>query len=153
MMSQQIELEDKSRTQVLLRNEIKKLRDQLKELETQSIKDLKSKLGLQRKEYEMIIKRHLSFIDKLLGEKEDLTRKCAELVEQVKSLDKSIREKTSKMEDSFKNEIKQQKELWQSAEKIKRDKWISEKSKLIKENTIKGLEPEIQGMLAVRKSK
>ena len=148
-MSQQVELEDKSRTQVLLRNEIKRLREQLKEIESNSVKDLKSKLGLQRKEYEMVIKRHLSFIDKLLGEKEDLTKKCGDLADQVKGLENSFRDRILKMEESFKHELKQQKEMWQSSEKIKRDKWIAEKSKLIKETTIKGLEPEIQNMLAV----
>lgn len=54
------------------------------------------------------------------------------------------------MEEKHLHEIKQQKELWQASEKIKRDKWIQEKTKVIKDQTIKGLEPEIQRMIAVK---
>lgn len=58
-----------------------------------SKKDLKSKLNLQRKEYETIIKRHLTFIDKLLSEKDDLSKKCETLTEEVKSMEKQFKEK------------------------------------------------------------
>jgi 5-azacytidine-induced protein 1 len=45
--------------------------------------------------------------------------------------------------------LKQQREMWQATEKIKRDKWIQEKTKLIKDQTIQGLEPEIQKLISV----
>jgi hypothetical protein len=53
------------------------------------------------------------------------------------------------VEERHDREVKQQKEIWASAEKIRRDKWIAEKTKAIKESTVRGLEPEIQRMLAV----
>jgi len=40
--------------------------------------------------------------------------------------------------------------MWLASEKVRRDKWIQTKEKQIKDNTIKGLEPEIQKMLSVR---
>lgn len=54
-------------------------------------------------------------------------------------------------EEQFAKDIKQQRELWQATEKLKRDKWIQEKTKQIKDQTVKGLEPEIQRMLGVCK--
>ncbi|KAI8916179.1 hypothetical protein EDD86DRAFT_216211 [Gorgonomyces haynaldii] len=55
------------------------------------------------------------------------------------------------MKEVHEREIKNQRELWQAAEKIKRDKWIQDKTKAIKEATIKGLEPEIQNLIAQHK--
>ena len=112
---------------------------------------MKSQLSLQRKEYETIVKRHLGFIDKVLAEKEQLTQRCEALAEQVKSLEKEFTSKTQAMQESHGRELKSQKELWQAAEKIKRDKWIQEKTKTIKDATIKGLEPEIQNLIAQHK--
>jgi hypothetical protein len=54
-------------------------------------------LNLQRKEYETIVKRHLSFIDKLLSEKEALAGKCETLNEQVKSLEKEYNSKVDNL--------------------------------------------------------
>jgi hypothetical protein len=41
--------------------------------------------------------------------------------------------------------------MWQAAEKIKRDKWIQEKTKIIKDQTVQGLEPEIQKLISQHK--
>ena len=111
---------------------------------------MKSKLNLQRKEYETIVKRHLGFIDKLLAEKEEVSKKCETLTDEVKSLEKQFNDKMKATEELHSRDVKQQKELWAAAEKIKRDKWISEQTKKIKETTVKGLEPEIQRMIGVR---
>jgi 5-azacytidine-induced protein 1 len=52
--------------------------------------------------------------------------------------------------DIQKKELKQQREFIASSEKSKREAWIRERTKEIKEETVKNLEPEIQRMLAVR---
>lgn len=114
-----------------------------------SRKDIKSKLGLQRKEYEGIIKRHLSFIDKLLAEKDSLSQKCSTLTEEVKTIEKQFTDKYRNLDEHHQREMKQQRELWNAGEKIRREKWIQEQTKRIKDQTVKGLEPEIQRMLAV----
>ncbi|KAJ3128545.1 Centrosomal protein of 131 kDa, partial [Nowakowskiella sp. JEL0407] len=148
IMGQQLEIEEKSRIISLLKEELKKARDFNNEQGLQYKKDLKSKLTIQRKEYETILKRHLSFIDKVLAEKEELTTKCENLTEEVKTLEKQYKDKFSNVEEKHARDIKQQREMWQAAEKLKRDKWIQEKTKAIKEQTVKGLEPEIQRMIA-----
>ena len=53
------------------------------------------------------------------------------------------------MELHHQKDLKFQKEQWNALEKVKRDKWIQEKSQAIRDQTIKGLEPEVQRMLAV----
>jgi hypothetical protein len=45
--------------------------------------------------------------------------------------------------------LKKHKEGWATSEKIRRDAWMQEKTKEIKEMTVKGLEPEIHKLLAV----
>ncbi|KAJ3397510.1 Centrosomal protein of 131 kDa [Lobulomyces angularis] len=151
IIGQQLELEEKTQTILAFKTEIKRLKEENKENANQYKKDLKSKTSLQKKEYETIIKRHLGFIDKLLLEKDDLGKKCENLTEEVKQIEKGFKEKCKSIEEQHLKEIKQQKELWQATEKVKRDKWISEKTKLIKDQTVKGLEPEIQRMLAHHK--
>jgi 5-azacytidine-induced protein 1 len=44
------------------------------------------------------------------------------------------------------------KETFEAAEKIRREKWIEEKTKKIKEMTVKGLEPEIQSLINKHKN-
>ncbi|KAJ3324883.1 Centrosomal protein of 131 kDa [Blyttiomyces sp. JEL0837] len=151
IIGQQMEIEEKSKTLSQLREEMNKLRDIHLEQTDQLKKDMKTKLSTQRKEYEIMIKRHLTFIDKLLGEKDELSKRCEVLSDEVKAMDKGFKEKLKQMEEHQMRELKQQRELWQAAEKIKRDKWIAEKTKAIKDQTVKGLEPEIQRMLAQHK--
>jgi ABC-type phosphate transport system auxiliary subunit len=56
-------------------------------------KEFKSKLASQKKEMEGIIKRHLGFIDKLIVEKEELSKRCETLSDEVKAMDKAFKEK------------------------------------------------------------
>lgn len=71
--------------------------------------------------------------------------------DQVKNMEKAFKDRCVMMEEQSIKEMKQQKELWSTTEKVKREKWITEKTKIIKDQTIKGLEPEIQRMLAQHK--
>jgi hypothetical protein len=148
MMNQKFEIEQKTETIHLLRKEVKHLKQEQEERIASGLKDLKVQMSMQRKEYEAIIKRHLSFIDKIIEEKDALAKKCADLTQEVKTIEKQFKEKLSISEERHQKELKQQRDLWQASEKIKRDKWIQEKTRSIRDQTIKSLEPEIQRMLA-----
>lgn len=149
--NQQLEIDEKSLTCQRLKQKLDKLRSTHKDQLEQSHKSSKSQLNLQRKEYETIVKRHLGFIDKLIAEKESLADKCEALSEQVKSLEKEYSSKTQTIQESHLRELKAQKELVLQQEKIKRDKWIQEKTRQIKDQTVKSLEPEIQNLIAQHK--
>ncbi|PIO25440.1 hypothetical protein AB205_0211520 [Aquarana catesbeiana] len=47
--------------------------------------------------------------------------------------------------------MKKLQELMTATEKVRREKWIDEKTKKIKEITVKGLEPEIQRLISKHK--
>jgi len=53
------------------------------------------------------------------------------------------------LQQSHDRTIKTQKSVWETQEKVRRDKWFAEKSKSIKEATVKSLEPDIQRILSV----
>jgi 5-azacytidine-induced protein 1 len=92
----------------------------------------------------------LTFADALIEEKQALATKSEELSKEVQKLKDEYAKKMKYLEEAHARDIKQQKESWVSSEKIRRDKWIQEKTKLIKDQTVKSLEPEIQRMLSVR---
>lgn len=152
LMGQQMEIDEKTRTLVLIKKELKRSREAHEALVLQHQKDIKSKLALQRKEYEQIIGRHLAFIDKVLAEKQDMSKRCEVLADECKTLEKQFKDKSEHQEEAHARELKQKKDTWESAEKLKRDKWIQEKTKVIKEQTVKGLEPEIQRLIAQHKA-
>ncbi|KAL9956558.1 hypothetical protein ACROYT_G038050 [Oculina patagonica] len=152
MMAVKIELEEKKRTNDLLQRALNQQREftlrQAKEME----KDAKQRLAIQRQEYEAAIQRHLSFIDQLIDDKKVLGERCEEVVNKLKSTDKKYGDKIKQMEENHQVEIKKQKEVILAAEKLRREKWINEKTQQIKEVTVKGLEPDIQKLIAKHKA-
>ncbi|GAB1609523.1 serine-rich adhesin for platelets-like isoform X1, partial [Argonauta hians] len=97
-------------------------------------REMKRQLHDQKEQYETTIRRHLSFIDQLIDDKKELTTKCEELVKE------------------YNTELKKFKDTAVASEKLRREKWIEDKTKRIKEMTVKGLEPEIQRLIARHKS-
>jgi hypothetical protein len=53
--------------------------------------------------------------------------------------------------EAHSRELKSIKDITIQQERLKRDKWIQEKTRQIKESTVKGLEPEIQNLVAGHK--
>ena len=109
------------------------------------------------------------FGHQLIDDKKALSEKCERLVHELKTVDKKYSEKlrdtTEKYEDCLSNvnvrstsrirtfcrheiEIRKLREMQAAAERLRREKWIDEKTKKIKEMTVKGLEPEIQRLIA-----
>ncbi|XP_064891172.1 centrosomal protein of 131 kDa isoform X1 [Columba livia] len=97
----------------------------------------------------------------LIDDKKVLSEKCEAVVAELKQVDQKYGKKLTQMQEQhelvwrtlgpFCEEIKKLKELMSATEKIRREKWIDEKTKKIKEITVKGLEPEIQKLIAKHK--
>jgi 5-azacytidine-induced protein 1 len=97
---------------------------------------------------EETISRHLEFIDRLLADKAELSKQCESLTSQMRSLEERYAAGEAKREEAYAKELRKQKEVWASAEKAKREQWLADKTKEIKEATVRGLEPDIQRLVA-----
>jgi len=121
---------------------------QLMEME----KEHKQQLKLQQDEYEANIQRHLTFIDQLIEDKKILTDRCDGFVTKLKEVKSKYSFNIKQITESHTDELKKQKSRINSAEKVRREKWIREKTQEIKEATVKDLEPEIQKLIAIHKA-
>ncbi|KAM3660810.1 centrosomal protein of 131 kDa [Ammospiza maritima maritima] len=148
MMRLKLEVEEKKRAISLLQTALIQQRELTDRHVKQTEKELSQQLRLQREQYEAAIQRHLAFIDQLLDDKKVLSEKCEAVVAELKQVDQKYGQKINQMQEQHELEIKKLKELMSATEKVRREKWIEEKTKKIKEITVKGLEPEIQKLLA-----
>ncbi|CAG5135243.1 unnamed protein product, partial [Candidula unifasciata] len=152
LLTQRLELDEKKRTVTMLQKALNQQRELTVRHARETEKEMKKRLDVQKEEYEEAIKRHLSFIDQLIDDKKNLSEKCEKLVTELKTIDKKYQEKIKSLEDSHVIEMTKLKEIHSAAEKLRREKWIEDKTKKIKEMTVKGLEPEIQRLIAKHKS-
>ncbi|NWI59048.1 CP131 protein, partial [Calyptomena viridis] len=174
MMRLKLEVEEKKRAISLLQTALTQQRELTDRHIKQTEKELGHQLSLQREQYEAAIQRHLAFIDQviphpgfprqrlrwlhlltpcpppaqLLDDKKVLSEKCEAVVVELKQVDHKYGQKITQMQEQHELEIKKLKELMSATEKVRREKWIEEKTKKIKEITVKGLEPEIQKLMA-----
>ncbi|NXB05822.1 CP131 protein, partial [Cnemophilus loriae] len=148
MMRLKLEVEEKKRAISLLQTALTQQRELTDRHVKQTEKELSQQLRMQREQYEAAIQRHLTFIDQLLDDKKVLSEKCEAVVAELKQVDHKYGQKITQMQEQHELEIKKLKELMSATEKVRREKWIEEKTKKIKEITVKGLEPEIQKLVA-----
>uniref|UniRef100_A0A8D0H3H6 Centrosomal protein 131 n=1 Tax=Sphenodon punctatus TaxID=8508 RepID=A0A8D0H3H6_SPHPU len=161
IMRLKLEVEEKKRAIDLLQTELVQQRELTMRHVKETEKELSRQLTLQREQYEAAIQRHLTFIDQLIDDKKVLSEKCEAVVSELKQVDQKYTKKIAQMQEQHEldwctlgplcKEIKKLKELMSATEKIRREKWIDEKTKKIKEITVKGLEPEIQKLIARHK--
>ncbi|KAH9513151.1 hypothetical protein Btru_036007 [Bulinus truncatus] len=152
VLTQRLELEEKKRTVSMLQKALNQQRELTVRHAKETEKEMKKRLDVQKDEYEEAIKRHLSFIDQLIDDKKNLSEKCEKLVTELKSVDKKYQDKMKSVEANHVIELTKLKEVQAAAEKLRREKWIEDKTKKIKEMTVKGLEPEIQRLISKHKS-
>ena len=86
----------------------------------------------QKSEYKTAIQRHLSFIDQLIDDKKALGEKCEKLVGEIKKLEVRYQATTEATAEKHKVEMNKAKDLFAAAEKLRREKWVEEKTKKIK---------------------
>ncbi|KAM7381114.1 hypothetical protein PAMA_012107 [Pampus argenteus] len=151
MMRIKLELEEKKRTVNMLQTALAQQRELTVRHVKETEKELSRNFQLQKEQYEATIQRHLAFIDQLINDKKALNERCEGVVAELKQVDQKYTKKIAQMQEQHEMEIKKLKELMSATEKIRREKWIDEKTKKIKEITVKGLEPEIQKLISKHK--
>lgn len=151
IMRLKLEVEEKKRAITMLQTALAQQRELTVRHVKETEKELSHQLQLQREQYEAAIQRHLAFIDQLIDDKKVLSEKCEAVVAELKQVDQKYTKKMAQLQEQHELEIKKLKELMSATEKIRREKWIDEKTKKIKEITVKGLEPEIQKLIAKHK--
>ncbi|XP_014662363.1 PREDICTED: centrosomal protein of 290 kDa-like isoform X2 [Priapulus caudatus] len=152
VLQQKLQLQDKQRSVQALHKALQQQRELTVRHAKDADREMKQRLHLQKEEYEAAIRRHLGFIDQLIGDKKMLAEKCEQVVKELKSVEKKYIDKIRQMQESHMLELQKVKEMHAAAEKLRREKWITEKTKKIKEMTVRGLEPEIQRLIARHKA-
>ncbi|XP_061197331.1 centrosomal protein of 131 kDa-like [Saccostrea echinata] len=152
VLSQRLDLEEKKRTITMLQKALSQQRELTIRHARETEKEMKKRLDVQKDEYEETIKRHLSFIDQLIDDKKNLSEKCEMLVKELKTVDKKYQDKIKTIEEKHAIDVQKIKDMHEAAEKLRRERWIQDKTKKIKEMTVQGLEPEIQRLIAKHKN-
>ncbi|KAK2500536.1 hypothetical protein MC885_006502 [Smutsia gigantea] len=148
LMRLRLEVEEKQPAAMLLQRALAQRQD----LPVRRVEEMEQEPGRQQREhYEATIQRHLCFIDQLIEDKKVLAEKCEAVVAELKQVDKRHREREARMQERHQLEMKKLKELMSATERVRREKWINEKTRKIKEITVRGLEPEIQKLIAKHK--
>ncbi|CAG0915703.1 unnamed protein product [Notodromas monacha] len=144
-----MELELREKTNIIedLKANLAEHRELLASNTKSANKELRQKLETQKKEFEASAKRHMNIIDQLVAEKRGLAERCDKLNDELLQMDKRKKEELNSLEERHAAELRRLRSLQSSADKLKRDKWIDEKTKEIKDMTVKGLQPEVQRML------
>ncbi|XP_073538681.1 centrosomal protein of 131 kDa isoform X3 [Phyllobates terribilis] len=151
MLKMRLELEEKKKALSLLQTALAQQRELTVRHVKQTEREMSYQLKQQSEQYEATIQRHLTFIDQLIDDKKTLSERCESLVSELKQVDHKYSSKISQMQEQHDTEMKKLQELMTATEKVRREKWIDEKTKKIKEITVKGLEPEIQRLISKHK--
>lgn len=146
-----LEVQETKQALVLLQRALAQQRDLTVRRVKETEKELGRQLRQQKEHYETTIQRHLSFIDQLIEDKKTLSEKCEAVLAELRRGDQRREEREAQMRERHELEIKKLKELMSATEKVRREKWINEKTRKIKEITVRGLEPEIQKLIAKHK--
>ncbi|CAF0743508.1 unnamed protein product [Adineta ricciae] len=152
VMQLRMENEEKQRQLIISQQRLNQQRELNIRHAKESERELEHRLQLQKDDYEGTIQRHLTFIDQLIDDKKKLSERCERLVSELKTIDKKSGDRLKTMEESHRIELQKLKDVHEAAEKLRRERWIDEKTKKIKELTVRGLEPEIQKLIGKHKA-
>lgn len=107
--------------------------------------------SLEKLKYEGTIARNLTMIENLLKDKQLLNEELEKLLKEKNELEHKKQEVVNFYREKLRTELKTQKENLENLEKQRRKQWYNEKTKEIKDMTVKGLEPELAKMLETHK--
>ena len=90
-------------------------------------------------------------IEQLLSEKREAFEKINHLIYERKEMESRLAVKVERNDEAVRKELQREKEQWMVQEKQARARWEQKRIAEIKEQTVKGLEPEIERILASHK--
>jgi len=106
----------------------------------------------QRAEHEEGTRRHLEFIDRLLGDKEDLANRADALAASLERARADAARATAELRAEFAAELGRQRGEWAAMEARDRDAWTKKREAEIKAATVRGLEPEVARLVGRNKT-
>jgi len=146
-----IEVSEAQKTIESLKSLLENEQNKSKENEEKMKEENELRLKNQKEELEAVINRHLGFVDQLIKDKTQLNEEIEDLMSKIKIKDETYEKTLNEIKETHSKEIKNQRELILISEKGKKEKWMSEKLQEIKAMTIKGLEPELENLMAKHK--
>ena len=108
---------------------------------------MNQQLAEQRANHDAATQRHLNFADRLLADKDELAAKCADLGDAIAATEARHASNVQELKTAWAAELKRHKSAWEAAERSKREAWEADKTREVKELTIRGLEPEVQRLV------
>ena len=142
-----LQLKEAQKTIDTLSSVITELKTQLKSKDDYLNKALLS----QKNETDALLYRQNTLMEYLYSEKKKMETQISELQEKLNQSEKISYKKLQTMRENYELETKKNKDAWFQAEKLRRRKWEELKIKEIKDLTAKGLEPEIEKIIANHK--
>ena len=91
--------------------------------------------------------RHLEHVQKLTNEKEQLIVRVQQLLKRKSQLQLNKK----KIKDNFQQEYKKQRQLWIKGQQERKERWQQKKLQEVRQNTLRGLEPQIQRIVSSSK--
>lgn len=132
METTQLQLEERNETIQCLKNQLKSERKSACERLDSEKKNHSAGLQTQKTKYQGVIKRHQKFIQQLIDEKKELSQKCNVLTQFIKDMESKHQREVNSIVERHTVELQQSKELSAAAEKIRRERWLEEKTSKIK---------------------
>lgn len=143
IVSLRLALEDRDATINLLRTALREHKDAQARRNAAHNAEVENRLSQVKAECEAVIKRHQKFIDQLIADKTSLSNRCESLVQDAKESEEKHAKTIVNLEEKHKVEMQRVKDITAATEKLKRERWVENKTQKIKELTVRGLEPEL----------
>jgi 5-azacytidine-induced protein 1 len=120
-----------------------RLRQDMKNQEEDFNRRLERALARQKDEFEDIVGKNINFTEGLLVEKEQKNKLLTDLQRKLKETEMRAELQVEEIRAAQAKELKKNKDAWATAEKLRRDAWEKQRTKEIRDQTARGLEPEL----------
>lgn len=98
---------------------------------------------LTKEDLGAVIERNLALINTLIADKEALSAKCGEVGKTLVSIDEKHKQEIDRAKKQHTADVSQLKGQWHAQEKKRREAWVSSETKQIRNEALRGLEPQI----------